>query len=289
MVKLSSSDLRQLADIAIAAATEAGQMIATSRPQDVEHKAGHSLASQVVTEVDRRSEQIILDLIGPTIERFDLGLLTEERTDDHSRLSADYFWCVDPLDGTLPFIEGVAGYAVSIALVTRHGTPCIGVIYDPVEGTLLHATAGGGAFRNGTSWSLGGAPSADTLTVFADRSFFEMARYDAIAIDLGGVADELGYGGVRIVAGRGAVMNACGVLANTPACYVKFPGRSGGGHLWDFAAAACVFREVGAVATDFHGGALDLNRGDATNMAHRGIVFATSSELAARLRTLRKD
>ena len=139
-MKLSASDLSELADLAISAATEAGQMIARSRPTDVQHKAGTgSLASQVVTEIDRRSEDLIVDFITPTLDRFALGLLTEERDDDRGRLSTDYFWCIDPIDGTLPFIEGSPGYAVSIALVSRDGTPRIGVIYDPVEATVLHA------------------------------------------------------------------------------------------------------------------------------------------------------
>ena len=76
---LSTSDLHQLADLAISAASEAGQMIARSRPSEIRHKAGgESLASQVVTEIDRRSEDIIIDALGPTLERFELGLLTEE-------------------------------------------------------------------------------------------------------------------------------------------------------------------------------------------------------------------
>jgi fructose-1,6-bisphosphatase/inositol monophosphatase family enzyme len=111
MMQLSTSDLSELADLAILAATEAGQMIAQSRPLEVAHKDGQhlaegaSLASQVVTEIDRCSEDIILGILAPTLERFEPGMLTEEQDDDGSRLTADYFWCIDPLDGTLPFIE----------------------------------------------------------------------------------------------------------------------------------------------------------------------------------------
>ena len=52
------------------------------------------------------------------------------------RLELNYFWCIDPLDGTLPFIEGKVGYAVSIGLVSRDGTPLIGVVCDPYHQTL---------------------------------------------------------------------------------------------------------------------------------------------------------
>ena len=88
-MKLSTSDLSELADLAISAASEAGQMVTRSRPREIQHKAGtDSLASQVVTEIDRRSEGIIVDILTPTLERFELGLLTEEQDDDGGRPAA---------------------------------------------------------------------------------------------------------------------------------------------------------------------------------------------------------
>lgn len=82
------------------------------------------------------------------------------------------------------------------------------------------------------------------------------------------------------------MMNACGVLNRPPACYFKVPAPTGGGSLWDFAATACLFHEVGAVATHMHGGSLELNRADSTNMNHRGVLFATDEVLAQRIRAL---
>lgn len=285
-MRLTTADLRSLADRAIAAATEAGEMIARTRPTAIDDKTdGGSLASRIVTEVDRRSEDIIVGRLDATLERFGLGLLAEEREDDGGRLRAAYFWCIDPLDGTLPFVEGRPGYAVSIALVARDGTPVIGVIYDPVEATLFHAVAGGGAFRAGRPWEPP-PPDADVLSVFADRSFVVGDNYHVVVGALDRIARDLGVGGVQVEAGSGAVMNACGVLARPPACYLKFPKPTGGGSLWDFAATACLFHEVGAVATDIVGAPLDLNRADATTMNHRGVLFATDETLAARLRAL---
>jgi len=288
-MKLSSKDLTSLASLAIQAATEAGQMIAQSRPLDIQRKAaggGPSVASQVVTEIDRRSEEIILETLRPTVERFELGVLTEEHDDDGSRLDADNFWSIDPLDGTLPFIEGVPGHAVSIALVARDGTPRIGVVYDPVEGALWHAISGNGVFRDRSLWSPR-LVRGDVLSVFADRSFVTRDDHDVLVDALDRIARGMGFTGAQISATAGAVMNACGVLANPPACYFKFPKPSGGGSLWDFAATAALFHEVGAIATDTHGAPLDLNRADATSMSHRGVIFATDEAIAAQLRLLR--
>ncbi|MEM9453563.1 MAG: inositol monophosphatase family protein [Myxococcota bacterium] len=286
---LSPDHLRHLADLAIEAAETAGRMIASSRPQQVERKAGAlSLASAVVTEIDRRSQALILELLTPTLGRFELGLLTEEQEDDRSRLEADYFWCIDPLDGTLPFIESSPGYAVSIALVARDGTPQIGVVYDPVEAMLLHAIAGLGVFRNRDRWSPSLSPhQPDPLLVFADRSFMERDDHDRLVAALEQIARDMGLADLRIQATGGAVMNACRVLAHPPACYFKFPKPTGGGSLWDFAATACLFHEAGAIATDIDGGPLDLNRADSTFMSHRGVLFATNGALARRIRALR--
>lgn len=286
-MNLDVTDLRTLAEVAVSAARDAAQMIASSRPVSVEHKAsGSSVASQVVTEIDRRSEQIIVDHLAPTLDRFELALLTEERDDDGGRLVADHFWCVDPLDGTLPFIEGAPGYAVSIALVRRDGVPLIGVVCDPIEMTTVHAVAGAGAFRDGAPWQPLDTPPGDELSMFADRSFLDHPDRDDVLAGAEAVARELGLAGVRLHTGAGAVMNACGVLRSAPGCYLKFPAPSGGGSLWDFAATACVFHELGAVATDIHGAPLDLNRPDSTLMNHRGVLFATDERLATRLRSL---
>lgn len=284
-MKLSGADLTELADLAIDAAIAAGEMIARSRPEKIEHKSsGGSLASQVVTEVDRRSEAIILETLNPTIERFELALLTEEQPDDGGRFSADYFWCIDPIDGTLPFIEGTPGYAVSIALVCRDGTPTIGVVYDPVEETVVHAIAGAGGFRNGRLYP----PSTNgtVLSLFTDKSFLSSDARDQITTDLEEIARDMGMKGLHVDASAGAVMNACKVLANPLACYVKLPKQNGGGSLWDYAATSCIFREVGAVATDIDGKGFDLNRADSTLMCHRGILFATDGTLAQRIRGL---
>ncbi len=287
-MKLSPTDLSELAEAAISAAVEAGQMIAQSRPQKVQHKTGGaSLASQVVTDVDRRSEGIILDFLDPTLDRFDLGLLTEEQTDDRGRLTADYFWCIDPLDGTLPFVEGEPGYAVSIALVGRNGTPQIGVVYDPVEATLFHAIRGAGAFCDRQPWPDESQARGDVLSLFTDRSFLSLDDCQELVDELEQIARAIGLSGLRVEATGGAVVNAVRVLAQPPACYFKFPRPTGGGSLWDFAATACLFHEAGAIATDIAGDSLDLNRADSTLMNHRGVMFATDETLAERIRTLR--
>ena len=282
-MELTPADLTVLADLAIAAATDAGQMITHARPAKVEYKeTGSSPSSQVVTEIDRRAEAMVIARLDPSLARFELGLLTEERADDGSRLLADHFWCIDPLDGTLPFIEGEPGSAVSIALVRRDGVPLVGVLYDLSGEVVVHAISGRGVFIGGEPWP---APeSTGRLAVFADRSFLR-DEPDRLVAALEQVAGECGLDGADIHTGAGGVMNAIGALQAPPGCYLKLPGP-GGSSAWDLAATACVFAEAGAVATDGYGQPLELNRRDSTFVSHRGVLFATDERLAAELRTL---
>lgn len=253
-MKLTQDNLLELCNIAIEAALESGEMIHKKSHQHIEvkHKAtGTSLAAQVVTEVDILSQEIILKHISPTCKKYELGLLAEESDDDLSRFAKDYFWCIDPLDGTLPFTESRAGYAISIALVSKTGQPFIGVVFDPLTQTLYHAIKGGGAFRNNENliWNKETCPPSKNI--------------------------ESG----------GAVMNVCWILDNKSSYYCHQPKQTdGGGCLWDYAATACLFEELDLPVSDIYGKPLELNRKNSTFMNHKGILFARNKQIAETLR-----
>ncbi|MGK0290807.1 MAG: myo-inositol-1(or 4)-monophosphatase [bacterium] len=288
-MKLSSDDLFLLSQCAISAAYQAGHLISQyqDRQLSVEIKtAGSSLASQVVTEVDLLSQKLILQNLLPTCKTFDLGLLAEEEEDNLDRLEKDFFWCIDPLDGTLPFTESTQGYAVSIALVSRTGIPQIGVVYDPVKQTLYHAVKGCGAFRNGKEWNLEYSSdiSKQSLTFISDRSFVQHHYFSETITELKTIASEMGYKGLNTVLHGGAVMNACWVLEREHACYFKYPkAQNGGGSLWDYSATACIFSEASTVVSDIHGKSLNLNNSESTFMNHSGILYTCNRDLADRI------
>ncbi|MCF6203992.1 MAG: inositol monophosphatase [Methylococcaceae bacterium] len=246
-------------------------------------KAGASLASQVVTQVDRLAQDAILEILLPTCQRFDLALLTEETPDDLQRLEKDYFWCIDPLDGTLSFIESTPGYSVSIALVSRDGVSYIGVVFDPIKQTLYHAVKGGGVFKNNTPW-LPQARLNQSLTIIFDPGFKLHEHYSTILLKLKKLSLDSGYQGFKSIFYGGSVMNACLVLENAPACYFKLPKpEKGGGCLWDYAATVCIFHELGALASDIHGKAIELNRPESTFLNHKGVLFTTDIQIARKL------
>lgn len=284
-MQLSSQQIQSLSSLAIKAAISAGKYISEKSKDQLSiqsKNAGTSLASQVLTEVDLASEGIILDILTPSLKQYDLALLSEETTDDQLRFTKDYFWCIDPLDGTLPFTEQRDGYSVSIALVHNDGTPITGVIYDPITNTIYNAIKDGGAYKNHQKWKPS-SPHDKPLTLISDRSATKQHDYNKTITKLAQITKS----DINTISHGGAAMNAMWVIENSPAIYYKQPKtEKGGGSIWDFAASACIYNELGAIARNFNGEKLDLNRKDSTFMNHEGILFCSTKRLISRVRSL---
>lgn len=288
---LSIEQLNMLCNTAIKAAQEAGQWIEQVDRQNLQHTfkdVGSTAASQLVTAVDIRSEEIIRQHLQAISETLDIAFVGEESSLNvsnaaHERFEKPYFWCVDPLDGTLPFVEGRSGYAVSIAFVEQSGNPLIGVVYDPSNQTTYHAIQGQGGYQNLTPFK----PvkrSTESITVYADTSFKTHAHYKSATTVLQKCAQALNINDVTFVYGNGAVKNACYVLHSSQSCYLKLPKKEeGGGSIWDYAATSCIVREAGGWVSDIYGQPLELNRQDSSFMNHKGVVFASDDEIAESL------
>ncbi len=272
-------DLNHLKDIAIKAALAAGKIIQAHLNEDVEvltKDGGSSYSSQVVTKVDKACETAILSHLLPTCAEFDIALLSEETEDDGGRFEKDYFWCIDPMDGTLAFIKKYPGFSVSIALVAKDGTPCIGVVFDPSTDTLYYGIKGGGAFRNGQSWKIN--QSNNHVTYLTDRKLKDTPHVNEITQLLNKNAERLNLKTVKEIDGAGTVLNAMLILENGPACMLKYPKKEkGGGSIWDYAATTCIFHELGMPATDFNGESINFNKKN-TFMNEVGIFYGNLVE-----------
>jgi myo-inositol-1(or 4)-monophosphatase len=131
--------------IAIDAAKEAGKFLKQNlgKVRDIQQKAGQE--KNLVTEIDKRSEEIIIGIIKKHYPQHDI--LAEESGATKNQKS-DYKWVIDPLDGTTNFTHGFPVFCVSIALEYR-GKIVLGVIYDPNFNELFTAEKGKGACLNG--------------------------------------------------------------------------------------------------------------------------------------------
>jgi len=135
-------ELKQYLSTAIEAAQEACKVILEvyhSDTFDVEAKGDAS----PLTLADRKAHAVI-DLI---LDATHLPVLSEEGKDIpyEERKKWEYFWLVDPLDGTKEFIKRNGEFTVNIALI--HGSkPVLGVVAVPVTGEVFSAAHGLGAF-----------------------------------------------------------------------------------------------------------------------------------------------
>ncbi len=278
---LTINQLTELSLVAKKAALAAGAIISAQQGSSVEvmsKEGGENIASCVVTEIDLAAEKAILEVLTPTLTPYNLGLLTEESTDDSSRFDHDYFWCIDPLDGTLCFSRDEDGYSTSIALVAKDGTPLIGAVYNPRSESLYHAIKDHGAFKNDSP--LKAPTGSKVLTLLYDMSYSKHPEYEKqieqLKIDL----VSLGLESLNIHHLGGAVMNGISTIEMAPALYYKFPKKAdGGGSLWDFAASSVIQSEAGCFNSDFQQNPLKLNRAESTFMNLDGVIYSSSEDL----------
>ena len=97
-----------------------------------------------VTSADKRTEKIIIDELLKAHP--DYGIITEE-TGIINEKNVNNRWVVDPIDGTVNFLNGVPHFAISIGYEEKEELKC-GVIFDPIKNELFSAEKGNGAYLN---------------------------------------------------------------------------------------------------------------------------------------------
>ncbi len=143
--KITMNQLTYHLLMALLAAKDAGRAILDVYNQDfdISYKDDHS----PLTLADQRSHSIVVshlsDLTGEP-----LPILSEEgrSISYQQRRRWEYFWMVDPLDGTKEFIKKNDEFTVNIAQIHQN-RPILGVIYVPVKDVLYFAGEGLGAYR----------------------------------------------------------------------------------------------------------------------------------------------
>lgn len=159
-------------ELAIQAATLASKEILEvyhSGDFQAEAKGDHS----PLTLADKKAHEAIVNILNQT----PFPVLSEEGKSIpfEERKNWEYFWMVDPLDGTKEFLKRNGEFTVNIALI-HEGRPVMGVVAVPVTGDVYYATEGVGAFliRNGNTSRLPMRPQTDLqkpgLRIVASRS-----------------------------------------------------------------------------------------------------------------------
>jgi len=173
-----------------------------------------------------------------------IKLLGEEMPEYEQLLSlnsSDYYWCLDPLDGTSNFVAGIPLFSLSLALI-KDGHPIIACTVDPVRNESFTAVSGHGAKLNGNPIHCSPVTDPAEAIGFITLKWLdsEMAQHMAINRSfrtmryIGSSAIEWAW----LACGRGAFI------------------LHGNEKVWDFAAGSLLASEAGCFHSNFQGESL---------------------------------
>ena len=240
----SPADPGQLLALAVDVAREAAALVARGRSSAADSVDVKSSPVDVVTAVDRASEELITARL--LAARPDDGLLGEEGAERTG--SSGVRWVVDPIDGTVNFLYDLPGYAVSIAAEVD-GEVRAGVVLNVATGELFTATAGGGAELSSPARPdpvrlTGSRPVSLEQTLVATGFGYRVEQRRA----QGAVVAQL-LPRVRDIRRHGSsALDLCAAAAGRVDAYYELDLKP-----WDHAAGALVAAEAGLVVSGLAG------------------------------------
>ena len=262
---------KQLDEILVEArkvAGEAGDLLmeGLAKPKSAEKKG----AVDLVTEYDRRAEQLIREQLGRLFP--EIGMLGEEEGEQAAGRGSTR-WIVDPLDGTTNFVHGQPIFAVSIGLEEQEEITA-GVVEIPALRTSVWARRNGAAFCNdrqvqvsrtgelGASLLATGFPyDRRTATDDNTREYFAFIKRAQGVRRCGAAAVDL-------------ALVACGIYDGFWEPRLK---------PWDIAAGILLVSRAGGLCTGYDGEAADLYEG--TIVASNGLIHGQMVDAIAKARS----
>lgn len=250
-IQLSADEIADLKSIACTIAREAGDLIVEERPDHLGVAATKTTETDVVTVMDKRSEELLRTRLEAA--RPGDGLLGEEGASRQSETGVT--WVVDPIDGTVNYLYQLPAYAVSVAAcvgdVHTPGAwhPVAGAVLNPITDELFHAGLGSGAFLDyaGRSIALQVTAQADlALSLVATGFGYDVDKRRRQAAVVAELIPQ-----VRDIRRAGsAALDLCSVAAGRLDGYFE-----SGLHPWDLAAGWLVVTEAGGLVQGHAGGA----------------------------------
>jgi 3'(2'), 5'-bisphosphate nucleotidase len=168
-----------------------------------------------------------------------------------TRSKWDYFWMIDPIDGTKEFINQNSDYTLNIALC-KTNIPIFSIVYAPARGELYHAEKNEGAFKNGNKINTAKLKS-NILNVVASRSHINKSTQFFInKLQVERKINLLKYG---------SSLKICKVAEGDADIYPRF----GPTMEWDTCAAQLILEEAGGFVQDVEGKPLRYNKQNLLN------------------------
>lgn len=223
---LETIDIKEIKEIAL----RAGEAVMQIYKKDfsIDYKDDKS----PLTEADLKSNEIICSSLQRLYPNIPIMSEENKQTDYEIRKNWDFYWCIDPIDGTKEFIKKNDEFTVNIALVHKD-TPVLGVVYAPAIGEMYSAKKGEGAFLNEQKLPLHtNENKKECMKVVASKSHLSQETQEFI--------DALDTKQVEQVS-KGSSLKLCMVASGEADIYP----RLGPTMEWDTAAADAIVREAG--------------------------------------------
>lgn len=230
-------------------------------PRYLRSVRNHKADGTSCTEADMEAQKALQESLPKLINAPVLG--EEMSASEQARLwqeGQDGLWCIDPIDGTTNFANGIPFFAVAAAFIRNEQTQ-FGVVYNPVTDEAFYAARGAGAYLNGTSLPLR-APAAQLKDAVAGVDFKRISHR---------LGDELAvrppYFSQRNFGS--SALEWCFVAAGRLDVYLH-----GGQMLWDYAAGHLILDEAGGES-----GAMGTGSFPSGPAVKRAVIAASSPTL----------
>lgn len=220
------------------AVREAGETLEKEFSKWKRGRAKYKVTDEIVTWCDKKSESIILKYLNKNFPNY--ALLSEESGLNNK--TSDYFWIIDPLDGTSNFTIHNPLFTVSVSLFYKNKI-VFGVTYMPVLNEMYWAVKGQGAYRNNKKLKVSTIKELPRayITYCHGQDLVSHRHAYKIYEHFHEVARDCRHFGSTTLE---LAMVAAG---NTDALLVAKP------KIWDIAAGIILIKEAGGQATDFQG------------------------------------
>jgi len=220
----------------VAIAKEAGSAIMQVYKQDFEVE--YKQDSSPLTLADKKSNDIIEDGLNKLSVSF--PILSEEGKSIpyEDRKHWEYFWLVDPLDGTKEFVKKNGEFTVNIALIYKD-TPVLGIVYAPALDVCYWAKQDEGAFKDGQKLPLKTKEQRNTYKIVVSRSHMSDETQAFI--------DAIDTNKEKELISIGSSLKFCLVAEGVADVYPRLSPTME----WDTAAADAIVRESGKATSQF--------------------------------------
>jgi 3'-phosphoadenosine 5'-phosphosulfate (PAPS) 3'-phosphatase len=193
----------------------------------------------VVCDADKGSSRAIKSILQRHFPLY--GILDEEGNDFETWKTKDYSWIVDPLDGTIDYINNGKNYCVLIGLLYQ-GVPQLGVAYKPSTNELFYALKNHGAYVQNSDMII------RPLNVSKSTSIDMLVSYHRHSYNLDTIISEINPSTVTPMSGSIKIVEVAKGNYN-----LFIHSKSSVINIWDICAPSLILEEAGGKITDAAG------------------------------------